>query len=82
MVSVSTTRLSIFISGVATAGTVKNAIGRALGQSGNVLIDATGVKLTAAEAEKGAARVFGADSRLQVVRIVGKDFDVIMTRNK
>jgi RHS repeat-associated protein len=70
------------VGGVATSGTVKSAIGRALGQSGNVIIDASGVKLTAAEAEKGAARAFGADSRLQAVRIIGKDFDFLRVRNQ
>ena len=69
------------VGGIATSGTVKSAIGRALGQSGNVIIDARGVKLTAAEAEKGAARAFGADSRLQSVRIIGDGFDFIKVRN-
>ncbi len=70
------------VNGVATSGTVKNAIGRALGQSGNVIINASNVKLSAAEAQKGAARAFSADSRLKVVRIYGKDFDYTITRQK
>ena len=70
------------VGGVATSGTVKSAIGRALGQSGNIIIDASSVKLTAAEAERGAARAFGAGSRLQSVRIIGKDFDFIRVRNQ
>jgi RHS repeat-associated protein len=68
------------VGGVATSGTVKSAIGRALGQSGNVIIDASAVKLTLAEAEKGAARAFGADTRLQTVRIIGQDFDIVRVR--
>jgi Contact-dependent growth inhibition CdiA C-terminal domain len=68
------------VSGVATSGTVKNAIGRALGQSGNVLVDASGVKLTLQEAQRGAVRVFNADSRLKVVRIIGQDFDITLRR--
>ena len=68
------------VGGVATSGTVKNAIGRALGQSGNVLIDASGVKLTLQEAQRGAVRVFNADTRLKVVRIIGEDFDITLRR--
>jgi RHS repeat-associated protein len=68
------------VSGVATSGTVKNAIGRALGQSGNVLVDASGVKLTLQEAQRGAVRVFNADSRLKVVRIIGERFDITLRR--
>jgi len=68
------------VGGVATSGTVKNAIGRSLGQSGNVIIDATGVNLTSEAAQEGAARVFKADKRLQEVRIIGKDFDFTITR--
>src|SRR5882724_5868287 len=68
------------VSGVASSGTVKNAIGRALGQSGNVLIDASGVKLTLQEAQRGAIRVFNADRRLKVVRIIGEDFDITLRR--
>ncbi|MCA1600077.1 MAG: hypothetical protein LC776_00045, partial [Acidobacteria bacterium] len=68
------------VSGVATSGTVKNAIGRGLGQSGNVIIDASGVKLSAEAAQQGAARAFGADKRLQVVRIIGKDYDFTIAR--
>jgi hypothetical protein len=59
---------------------VKNAIGRALGQSGDVIVDAGKVNLSLAEAQKGAARAFGADKRLQTVRIIGKDFDFTETR--
>jgi RHS repeat-associated protein len=70
------------VGGVATSGTVKSAIGRALGQSGNVIIDASGVKLTSAEAQRGAARAFGADSRLKVVRIIGKDYDFTIARQQ
>lgn len=70
------------VNGVATSGTVKSAIGRALGQSGNVIVDASSVKLTAAEAQRGAARAFGADQRLQVVRIIGKDFDFTIARGR
>ena len=68
------------VNGVATSGTVKNAIGRALGQSGNVIIDASGVKLTAEAAKQGAARAFGADKRLKVVRIMGRDYDFTIAR--
>ena len=60
---------------------MKNAIGRGLGQSGNVIVDARGVKLTAEAAQKGAARAFGADKRLQVVRIIGKDYDFTVARH-
>jgi RHS repeat-associated protein len=70
------------VGGAATSGTVKNAIGRALGQSGNVIIDASAVKLTSGEAQKGAARAFGADSRLQTVRIIGKGFDITIARQQ
>jgi RHS repeat-associated protein len=69
------------VGGVATSGTVKNAIGRGLGQSGNVIVDARGVKLTAEAAQNGAARAFGADKRLQVVRIIGKDYDFTIARH-
>jgi RHS repeat-associated protein len=69
------------VSGVATSGTVKSAIGRGLGQSGNVIVDARGVTLTAEAAQKGAARAFGADKRLQVVRIIGKDYDFTIARH-
>jgi RHS repeat-associated protein len=64
------------------ANTLKNAIASAVGQGrGNVLIDARdAVRITVAEAQQAAARVFGADSRLQVVRVVGKDFDVTIAR--
>ncbi|MGH9931724.1 MAG: RHS repeat-associated core domain-containing protein [Pyrinomonadaceae bacterium] len=68
------------VNGIATSGTVKNAIGRALGQSGNVLIDASGVKLTLQEAQRGAVRVFNADSRLKVVRVIGDGFDITLRR--
>lgn len=70
------------VGGAATSGTVKNAIGRALGQSGNVIIDASSVKLTSAQAQQGAARAFGADSRLQTVRIIGKEFDITIARQQ
>jgi hypothetical protein len=65
---------------VATSGTVKNAIGRALGQSGNVILDASGVNLTAEAAKQGAARAFGADKRLKAVRIIGRDYDFTIAR--
>ena len=70
------------VGGVATSGTVKSAIGRGLGQSGNVIVDARGVKLTLEAAQKGAARAFGADKRLQVVRIIGKDYDFTIARHQ
>jgi len=68
------------VGGVATSGTVKSAIGRGLGQSGNVIVDARGFNLTAEAARKGAARAFGADKRLQVVRIIGKNYDFTVAR--
>ena len=65
----------------ATAGTLKNALAHAVGQGqGNVLIDARSTGVALGEAQKAAARVFGADSRLQVVRIIGKDFDTTIAR--
>jgi hypothetical protein len=66
----------------ATAGTLKNDIAKAVGQGGgNVLIDARNAAgITFADAQKAAARVFGADSRLQVVRIIGKTFDIVIKR--
>jgi hypothetical protein len=57
------------------------SIGRALWQPGNAVIEARGVKLTAEAAQKGAARAFGADKRLQVVRIIGKDYDFTIARH-
>jgi RHS repeat-associated protein len=70
------------VAGIATSGTVKNAIGRGLGQSGNIIVDASNVQLNLAEAQKGAARAFGADDRLKVVRIIGKDFDITVARQR
>ena len=66
----------------ALGSTLKNRIAEAVGQGGgNVLIDArAATAITRAEAEKAAARVFGADSRLNVVRIVGQDFDITIAR--
>jgi hypothetical protein len=65
----------------ATAGTLKNALAHAVGQGqGNVLIDSRSAGVTLAEAQKAAARVFSADSRLRVVRIIGKDFDTTIAR--
>ncbi len=65
----------------ATANTLKNDIASAVGQGGgNVLIDARNAAVTLADAQKAAARVFGADPRLKVVRIVGRDFDVTVPR--
>jgi RHS repeat-associated protein len=66
----------------ATAGTVKNRLAEAVGQGGgNVIIDARNAAgVTLEGAQKAAARVFGADSRLRVVRIIGKGFDITITR--
>jgi hypothetical protein len=65
----------------ATAATLKNDIAKAVGQGGgNVLIDARSAAVSLADAQKAAARVFGADPRLQVVRIVGKGFDATIAR--
>lgn len=67
----------------ATANTLKNAIASGVGQGeGNVLIDARSARITLADAQKAAARVFGADSRLLVVRIVGLGFDVTIARQQ
>jgi hypothetical protein len=66
----------------ATAGTLKNRIAEGVGQGeGTVLIDARrATAITLADAQHAAARVFGADSRLKVVRIAGKDFDITIAR--
>lgn len=66
----------------ATGSTLKNRIAEGVGQGGgNVLVDArNATRVTLAAAQQAAARVFGADKRLQVVRIVGKDFDVTIAR--
>jgi RHS repeat-associated protein len=66
----------------ASTNTLKNGIARAVGQGrGNVLIDARdATRITADDAQHAAARVFRADNRLKVVRVVGKDFDVTIAR--
>jgi len=62
--------------------TVMNAIGRAKGQSGTILIDAQNVNLTVDQARRGVTRAFGAYEKAKVVRVIGKDFDITIPRPK
>lgn len=63
-------------------GNVKNALAKAPGQSGNVILDAREANVTLKQAIKGVQRAFGADARLKVVRVIGKDFDVTIPRQQ